>query len=540
VITRLFGLAGVDYGQWRALVIVALKLDFRVSSVGQTRFGREARAISNLILQAFLYTLFGAFIAFFLWINRDLFLVGTVAATYVAFIVGTAVLLDHNSVITSPADYAILGFRPVASRTYFLVKLTNILVYTTALTWLAAWLPITVALLRYGWPTGLALTLAIFASSTSMTLAIALGYAWALQVVGRHVIERVLSYVQFFMSIAVYGGQLVMSRMAARSALMAMSLPKTPVVLLYPGTWFASYLEIANGRTSAMEILPALASIGALVFMASKLGGRLSLEYSERLGALTTAERVRASTARTAGRAPVLFNTGEARAVALLVRSQFRHDLRFRMGVLGVVPFTLIYMWLGLRDGALTDPFVAGAAMQSWPVTMVILTCPSMLRMHLTNSDAYRASWIFFTTPCDRMQIVRASKNVLIAGFLVPYLLFVFAIYAYVIRQVVHVAVHIAFLGLFAHLLLQVALLVDPALPFSRPMQKSRNSSLFLLFTISTVVIGAIVQLFAGRLYASPMATVLAMGAILAVGAAIDWLTRARVERQSRLLEFEY
>ena len=63
---------------------------------------------------------------------------------------------------------------------------------------------------------------------------------------------------------------------------------------------------------------------------------------------------------------------------------------------------------------------------------------------------------------------------------------------------------------------------------------------MFFLFTISSVVIGALVQLFAGRLYASPMATILAMGAILALGAAIDWLTRARVERQSRLLEFEY
>lgn len=536
---RLFNAAGIDFDQWLALVVVALKLDFRVSTIGQRQFGREARAVATLIFQAVLYTMFGAFIAFFVWVSRDLFLVGTVAATYIAFIVGTAVVLDHNSVIASPTDYAILGYRPVSSRTYFAVKLTNVLVYTTVLTTVAAWLPIGSAFLRYGWPVGVAMALTIFASSVSITLAIALGYAWAMQAVGQDLIERVLSYVQIVMSFCVYGGQFILSRTVSRTTLMSLSLPKTWWVLLYPGTWFASYLEIADGTLSALELLPALASVVLLAAMAMQLGGRLSLAYSERLGALTAAARVKASATAGSTRSPRLFTTGEARAVALLVRSQFRHDMRFRMSVLGLIPFTVIYMYAGMRDGGLVDPFLAGAGMQSWPVTMVILTSPPMLRMQMTNSDAYRAAWIFFTAPCDRMQIARASKNVLVAVFVVPYLLFVFAIYVYAVREVVHVAVHIAFLGLVAHLLLQIALLIDPALPFSRPMQRNRSSSLFFVFTMATVAIGALIQFFVVRLYASALATIAAMAAILALGAAIDWLTRARVERQSRLLEFE-
>jgi hypothetical protein len=536
---RLFNAAGIDFDQWLALAVVALKLDFRVSTIGHRQFGREARAVATLIFQAVLYTMFGAFIAYFVWVSRDLFLVGTVAATYIAFIVGTAVVLDHNSVIASPTDYAILGYRPVSSRTYFAVKLTNVLVYTTVLTTVAAWLPIGSAFLRYGWPVGVAMGLTIFASSISITLAIALGYAWAMQAVGQDLIERVLSYVQIVMSFAVYGGQFILSRTVSRATLMSLSLPKTWWVLLYPGTWFASYLEIADGKLSALELLPAMASVALLVTMAMQLGGRLSLAYSERLGALTAATRVRASATAGSRRSPRLFTTGEARAVALLVRSQFRHDMRFRMSVLGLIPFTVIYMYAGMRDGGLADPFLAAAGMQSWPVTMVILTSPPMLRLQMTNSDAYRASWIFFTAPCDRMQIARASKNVLVAVFVVPYLLFVFAIYVYAVREVVHVAVHIALLGLVAHLLLQIALLIDPALPFSRPMQRNRNSSLFFVFTMATVAVGALIQFFVVRLYASALATIMAMVAILALGAAIDWLTRARVERQSRLIEFE-
>ncbi len=122
---RLFAAADVDYDQWKALTIVALKLDFRTSSLGRSQFRRDASIVAAVIGQLIFYTLIGLAIAAFVWFSRDLFLVGTVAMTYVMFVVGMAVLVDHNSALASPSDYAILGFRPVTSRTYFAVRLTK-------------------------------------------------------------------------------------------------------------------------------------------------------------------------------------------------------------------------------------------------------------------------------------------------------------------------------------------------------------------------------------------------------------------------------
>jgi len=320
---------------------------------------------------------------------------------------------------------------------------------------------------------------------------------------------------------------------------MAWTLPETPWLLLYPGTWFGSYLELASGDMSARTVFPAIASVALMAFMASKLGGRLSLEYSERLGAMTTAARVKASASGGRGRAAFWFTTGEARAVALLVRSQFRHDHRFRMGVLGLLPFTLLYMWIGIRDGAIVDPFTPGRGMQAWPVTMAVLTAPAMLRMQLTHSDSFQASWIFFTSPGDRMKIARSSKDVLVVFFLVPYLLLVFGIYTYVVGHVGHVLVHVTFLGLCAHLVLQLALLIDPTLPFSKPMLKGRGTSLFFAFTVATVGVSGFIQFYSARLYSSTASTLTAVAGILVAGVIIDRLTRARVDRQTRLLEFE-
>ena len=538
---RLFSAAGIDFDQWKALTVVALKLDFRGSGLHQRQGEHETRAVIALMFQAVFYTLFGAVIAYLVWASRDLWLAGTIASTYVAFIVGMAVVLDHNSVISSPVDYAILGFRPISSRTYFAVKLTNILIYTTTLTTLAAWVPILVTSARQGLEIGVALFLAMYASSTATTLAIALGYSTVLRAVGPDAIERVLSYVQMVMSFAVYGGQFLISGMLTRAMPGTWSLPASPLISLYPGTWFGSYLELASGRTSARAIACAAVSIVAVVLMASRLGGRLSLQYSETLGAMTVVARAgaAAAAAEKRTRAGLWFSRGEARAVALLVRSQFRHDHRFRMGVLGLLPFTLLYMVMGVRNGAIADPFTPTRTMQVWPLTMAVLASPTMLRMLLTRSDAFRASWIFFTCPSDRMKIARSSKDVLVAFFLIPYLLVVSAIYGYVVGNVVHVLVHVTFLGLLAHLVLQIALLLDPALPFSRPMQQARVTGFFIGFTLVTILGSLFIQFYSARIYSSALSTVVAIAAILVIGFVIDRITRARVQRQAQLLEFE-
>jgi hypothetical protein len=537
---RLFAAAGIDFDQWQALTVVALKNDFRGSSLTQRQASREVKVVVALIFQAIFYTMFGGLIAYLVWASRDLWLAGTIASSYIAFIIGMAVVLDHNSVISSPTDYAVLGFRPVSSRTYFAVKLTNILVYTMALTTVAAWVPMLVASARHGLRVGAALGLDIYATSSATTLAIALGYATVLRAVGPDAIERVLSYVQMIMSFAVYGGQFLISGFLSRTAPGTWSMPDSAWFLVYPGTWFGSYLELASGRTGVSALACAAASVVAVMLMASRLGGRLSLQYSETLGAMTVAARARAARgAEKRRRAGWWFTTGEARAVALLVRGQFRHDHRFRMGVLGLLPFTLLYMFMGVRNGAVTDPFTAGRNMQAWPLTMAVLASPSMLRMLLTRSEAFRASWIFFTCPSDRMKIARSSKDVLVAFFLIPYLLVVSAIYAYVVGNVVHVLVHVAFLGLLAHLVLQIALLLDPALPFSRPMQRSTNASVFFGFTLVTILVSLFVQFYSARVYSNVTSTVSAVVVIVLIGVVLDVITRVRIHRQTQLLEFE-
>jgi hypothetical protein len=45
---------------------------------------------------------------------------------------------------------------------------------------------------------------------------------------------------------------------------------------------------------------------------------------------------------------------------------------------------------------------------------------PSMLKLSLTRSDAFRASWIYFACPADRARVIRATRDVLLLYFLLP------------------------------------------------------------------------------------------------------------------------
>jgi len=448
--------------------------------------------------------------------------------------VGTAVLLDHSSALTAADDYAVLGFRPVSSRTYFAVRLTNVLIYTLAMTTLVVYIPVGALFVTHGVAAGVAGLFALYGASLGIAFALLLGYAGLQRLVGATLLKQVLSYVQMAMSFMVYGGYFLISRMVSKSFLAHFALQKTWWLLLLPPTWFASYFDLANGHFTAVVLLPASASIVALVAMSFALTGRLSAGFADRLGESTVAARTSSGAARPA-RAGWWFRGGEERAMALLIRSQFRNDQKFRMGVLTIIPLTVLYIFQGvMRDG----PGAGRPGGEFSLVGFAIMMFPAMLKMQLTRSDAYRASWIFFAAPVNRARLIRASKDVVVAMFLVPYLVFVTAAMAWATHNVFHAIVHVGLLGLISHLVLQVTILMNPELPFAQPTEKGRGpTNLFSLF-IGIGIVNVLLTVFAERLYGSWLAMGLTAVAAIVGSFFVELLTKARVEEQARKLEF--
>ena len=534
---RLFERAGIDYAQWLALTRATLRIDFRTMGGRGGAVSGQMKATGAIVGLLVFYTMTGAMISFVVWLNRDLFMSALVVVAYSMFMVGTAALLDHNAAITSPDDYLILGPRPVGSKTYFAARVTNVFVYTLTMTTVFGYLPLLAFLVRHGPAVALGAVAAVYASTVATTLTMVVSYASLMRVVGPMRLKRLLSYVQMIASFFVYGGFMLVAELMGPNG-MQLTIAKTGWLLALPPVWFASYVEIAGGRVTLLEVGPALVSVAVIVALGVAAGGRLSLDYADRLGAVMSASAARSGVGRPARRA-LWFRRDEARAVAILIRAQFRNDVKFRMGVLAILPLTIIYVFMGVREGQIGDPFVRRGYQGLSMITMAVLMFPSMLRMNLIRSDAHKASWIFFAAPVDRVRIVRASKDLLLVTFLVPYLAAVGLLLAYLSPYPSHVAVHLLVIALLSHLTLQTAIFLEPDLPFSRPLVKGSSSGrVFMVMMI--VGLSAIMLPFAAPvIYGSGWSIAITLGGLLAATLLLDRLTSARIRGLVGSLEYE-
>jgi ABC-2 type transport system permease protein len=533
-VKSLFERIGIDYDQWKVLTRTALKIDFRGAPSLQNR--RRGSGRRSIIFQMVLYSIMGLFVGILLSPVRDLYLGALILVAYTMFMIGTAALLDYNATIVSPDDYAVLGFRPVSSRTYFAARLANVLVYTTLMTALFGWVPVVFTIVEHGVLVGAATLAAVFAGSATMALAMVAVYAWILRALGPRKFKLALTYVQLASSTLVYGGYFLISRVFTSASRSVWELHRGPWLIVCPPAWFASYVDLASGSGSRREAALALLSIVVLGALGFALLGRLSLTYAEELGAVMTAGDRKP--ARPSLRRGWLFQGGESRAVALLVWSQFRNDTKFQMGVLAILPMTILYLFMGLRQGEAVTGAVRDIGRTMPLVSLAMLLFPSMLKSSMVRSDAFRASWIFFVSPSDRARLLRSAQNVLVITFLVPYILLTGAAMVWFYHQVRMVVVHLVVIGLLSHLLLQLSTLIEPELPFSKPIDKGLSSARIFAFTMLAGLAATVLALVTPSIYGRTPAVLLTCGLLLAGTIALDRWMRLRVEREAAGLEF--
>jgi hypothetical protein len=540
---RLAEALGVDYDQWRALTRAMVRMDFRTTRVqGSTvQMNTDDRQAGRMLGQGILYLFMGIAATILVAVVDDVMLTGTIVLTYVMSMVGLMVLVDHQSIITSPDDYQVLGARPVSSKTYFAVRLSNVLMYVLALTTAFGVLPMIAFGVAHGFRPWLwlAAVLAFYLASTFTALTMVFSYASMLRFIGIGRLTRLVSYLQLVIGVLVYGAYLLPGEFS-RISQAGLTMPQTPWLLLFPPTWFASYLAIADGAFGLRQWLPALASLAGLLLVARGLGGRLSLDYAERLGEIMSAAAP-AGTVQIRSRRPWLFRSGESRVVSLLIRAQFRNDQKFRMAIFGILPMTIIYMYMSFRDGVPHDPLAGSLNVDGWGmISLAVLFFPMMVRMSLVRSDAWRASWIYFGTPVSRARILRAQTFIVITYFLGPYLLAVSLVMGWFIGRLAGVALHVMFLGAMSLLMLQVVTVIAPELPFSQPPQKlSKNGAMTFWLIVMSIFGISMGPLFGRFVYISRSRTALAAGLFIVLSLVLDRLTRVRIGEQAEQLEFE-
>lgn len=530
----------VDAAQYRALVAVAIKLDFRTTSDAHVL--STAGGVRRFIASQAMYLLVGLGLgAMALWVP-DVFVSGTLILTVVVFLVAASILLEFGVVVIAPLDYDVLGHQPISSATYFLARLTNVFFYTGVLTAVFGVFPIAAYFFTLGFRPllGLAAIAAFALACTATTLSLVVAYVAVARFVHPQKLRRTLSCVQLLVSSFVFGGYFLMPHLFDAKALGSWHVRKTAWMAAYPPAWFASYLDLAAGRWSALEVIPALASLVTVALLIGFAATRLSLDYADVLS--RQASRSEGLRRSVKGRRSALLGRGEHRAVALLMRAQFRDDQRFRLSVLSIVPLTIFYLLMGVRESPLQDPFVRvarGAGSGAFALSFASLFVPVLLLMLVSYSDAFRAAWVFYVTPARRGELVLAAKNLIIWYLLGPYLVCLAFVLGYSFGNLLHAFLHVLVQGLIANLFLTGMVALQPQIPFARPVLRGRSSSRFFLFLlVAAVVQGSASPLLSWAVYPHPAVLAGLIVILASMGVLLERLIRNHVNAVADEMEF--
>ncbi len=543
IVRRAVEALDVDHTQWRALSGAMLKNDLRsgwAMDMSVSSGNKGARVPWFLII---MYGLYGVGVAIVSAAIPALFLAGLFTLSMVGMLVAMAIILDFQSVVISPNDYPILAHQPVSSRTYFAAKLTTVLLYVGAIGALAGG-PATLAyLVKFGPLVAAAWVAAMAAAIVWIALATIFIYGAILHLVRPDRLRRVLSYVQIAFTTVVFAMPFFFLELTdTMDWLGAIEIDRWPAAILLPPGWFASLLPLAAGNWSVTGVLAVLTAAVTTVALIRYGGGRLSLSYAERLGALVAvSEARRRPRTRPAGPGKGWLSP-ELRVIMVLVRAQFRHDMKFRMAVLAMLPLTVFYVFIALREGPLPDPFVEigfGPDGLS-PIHFAVFMMPPMLLMELFRSDSFRASWVFFSAPVDLARLITRTGLCVTVFFVLPYLVVVAAIFVWAFENVWHALGHASFLGLLSHVGMQLLLLRMPRPPFSQPPSLAQTSAwifgvfFFLSWMTATVILPLVLRV----VYAEPARTIAAIALLACVSVVLPAVVARRIRPRVRELEY--
>lgn len=538
---------GVDPIQWRALVKTALRVDMRTGGAviqpRAMRAGVARRGAGSLIGLLVSYLLMGGIFGVLLWFVPNRFF--GLMFTFVIFSIGSSLLLEFHSIVLSPDDYRLLAYQPISSRTFFAARLTSVLVYVWAMTAALGLLPLAASAFASwgGARTALAVLVALLVASTTTTCWTIGAYVFFVHHMPVMRLRRTLSYLQLVLTFTLYGSYFLLPRLLHQTALLDRAFP-SGWALLNPGAWFAGYVQIAMGVAQPVHLALVTLTVLLLVGGVCLPARRVSLDYADRLALLMTAP-----SGTRGGAVPgasgssreswlwTWFGQGERRALALVVRALFRHDMKFRLGVLGIVPLTIIYLVGGPRSQGVMDPFVAGGASEPQLFYFAVLVFPSMLKQALSRSDAYRASWIFYASPVEPSRLVLALNEFIVVYFLLPYLLVMGGVLEYFIRDWRHVAILLGTLGLLSHINLLIEVCMAPHLPFTQPATRGSHARNVVVMIVLVTFVGALLPILLHQAFATPLRVGLTLAALLAINAGLILLAGWRVRRHVAVAE---
>lgn len=491
----------VDKRQLKTLLKASLKTDLRSSA---SRFGGEGKSALGIPPLAFvlvMYFMVSVGLSIVVVGAQDLFLGVFFLISMQMVFIAITILLEFSNLILSPDDFPILAPHPVNSRTFFVAKLLHLGIYVTLLVIAFGLIPAVTAAIKYQSALlGPVLFLASWSSGIATALFFAMFYTLMLRLGNRERMHRYLGYLQLLMTFVIFGGYIFLPDLAKNILTLSRSGFDFAYLCVLPSGWFAAWPAMLSGPISTPQIWAAVAGVVSLIALYFLGNSRLSFQYAQTLSETVEQQESKTEIRQSSGvvsRFLHSFAYPEDRVVWQLMRKQFKYDNRYKLSVLMVIPLTLLYVYMGLKDGqVLADPFNVAAAVanggSNFTVYMVLAFIPSMVIFGAAYSASYQAAWIYYTSPADRTRLVLASNRFATIFFCIPYLVFMCGLMTYFFGSILHAILHGIVLFLVLLTLVNLIALIAPRFPFSLPMKSGQRMGA-MMFTMFVPMIAVMV-----------------------------------------------
>ncbi len=493
---------GVDVPQYRTLLETSLRVDFRGSAQVLSSPRRETSPLLVALAIYALYSLMLSFLAFVF--PAELY--ARIILVFGMAILGMVMLIDFGVTLVVPGDIGIIGWRPVDSRTYFAVRLTNALFYIVLFSLALHLIPSLFGMFSKGSSPAFPLVFLPSALLGSLFTAgvVAASYAALLRLFRQERFRDVVNYFQIaLMVLFVVASQLfprlegstLRGRIGEETGGTAWSWWDAA-----PPRWFAAPMEMLLDGPSARTILLSLAAVLSTGALFVALVRTLSLSYLERIGqaGVPAAEPVgrRSRLSRLGPLLRFLFRSPEERAVFDFMRKLLARDRQVRLRLYPTLTFVLLPALVVLLERDPGSPFGGDSAFSVFLPLFTLGMLPAVLLSYCPFSGESQGEWIFELTGFEKPpRVAAAIKKCLVLIFFLPLALAMVAFFAFFwgLASAAMIVLFALLCGLF--LLELEFLLFFRGLPFSRPMTSGRTAMRLAYVLVAFPVIGLFVGL---------------------------------------------
>ncbi len=232
---------GISFHHLETILKTKLELDMRRPLSSGQATGKKSRTIMTQIL---VFGLIGIFTGL-IFLNIDNLLLSTTFFFAFLFVMLISSLIsEYTSVLFDSRDNDILLVRPLCSRTLLLSRIIHIQYYTGIIAFSLSLFSIIFLAFKYGILCGLLFLIAVGMCNWISILITIFFYMILSRFVSNEKFKDIITYVQIFIAIAIFGGYQLVPRLVDIDAINQMSMSIEWYSYLIPPIWLAAIVKL--------------------------------------------------------------------------------------------------------------------------------------------------------------------------------------------------------------------------------------------------------------------------------------------------------